>query len=36
VAIRPGRGSSGRLEIHFKGEEELQRLYEILHRASSM
>lgn len=36
VAIRPGRGSSGRLEIHFKGDEELQRLYELLHRAASM
>jgi ParB family chromosome partitioning protein len=35
VAIRPGRGSSGRLEIHFKGDEELQRLYEILQRAAS-
>jgi ParB family chromosome partitioning protein len=35
VAIRPGRGSAGRVEIHFKGEEELQRLYEIIHRAAS-
>jgi ParB family chromosome partitioning protein len=30
VRIRRGRGKAGRVEIHFGGDEELQRIYEVL------